>query len=405
MIRSFIITLSAIAVLFLGIEAKEKYDVHAFTQAYGQAQGLSPNSTETPLDAGQTFTGPWQPTYGQYANLAMIASTDCEATLQFSEDKINVDGSLPPYQVAAGINEVHVLRSMRSFYRLVITNTSSTNQNYLRAYTSLGSPGNLTAPSNLTIGQDADATIARQISEEFDIALGRRAGLILIQKFGKNSDIDTGSVPEDIWAVGGVYTGFVSQREKVEIVSSSAEDSAAGTGCRSVFVSGLDSDFNIQTENVVPAGITPVDTVGTYSRVNRLRCDEAGSSSSNVGLITARHTTTTANVFGTIIATAGQSEIGCYTVPAGYTGHLKQFRYSMFDSNTNRSTVEFFIKNENGSELRIRPQSVSTSNDLSISPYGSYVFSEKTDLCGRVISIANNNGNMNFSFEMILVKN
>lgn len=54
-----------------------------------------------------------------------------------------------------------------------------------------------------------------------------------VHKFGRNSDIDTASDPEDVWEGGGLYTGQpVQASDAIEVVSNDANDSALGTGCR-----------------------------------------------------------------------------------------------------------------------------------------------------------------------------
>ena len=43
---------------------------------------------------------------------------------------------------------------------------------------------------------------------ELAVSRGLVAGHAMFEKFGRNPDIDTASVPEDIWNGGDVYTGF-----------------------------------------------------------------------------------------------------------------------------------------------------------------------------------------------------
>lgn len=47
-----------------------------------------------------------------------------------------------------------------------------------------------------------------QIDFSLEVARGNIEGYTLYNKFGSNTDVDTGSTPEDIWGGAGVYTGF-----------------------------------------------------------------------------------------------------------------------------------------------------------------------------------------------------
>lgn len=73
------------------------------------------------------------------------------------------------------------------------------------------------------------------------VALGRYApGAFYIDKVGRNPDVDAATAPEGVWNGGGLYTGFNAvAAQTVTVVSSSANDAAAGTGMRSVRLIGL----------------------------------------------------------------------------------------------------------------------------------------------------------------------
>jgi len=80
-------------------------------------------------------------------------------------------------------------------------------------------------------------------------------------------------------------------------------------------------------EYIILNGTTPVDTVGTdYVRCFRGRvvCGDlvSGVAATNIGTITARQTTTVANIFFVIIAAWGSTEVAAYRVPAGKTGYI-----------------------------------------------------------------------------------
>lgn len=190
------------------------------------------------------------------------------------------------------------------------------------------------------------------------VAAGYMPGISYINKFGRNSDVDTTTVPEEIWGPGGVYTGFPSgSPETLEIFSSSAEDdeneaTPPGTGAFTLRVEGLETVTSKEyvSEDVVLTGTTPVTTTKSFIRVNRAYVLTAGSTGANVGTITIRHSTTTSNVFAVMPATLGQSTIACWTVPAGNVFLLDHFsaRCSRSANAATSATIALQIRSLNG---------------------------------------------------------
>lgn len=72
---------------------------------------------------------------------------------------------------------------------------------------------------------------------------------------------------EDIWPTGGTRT-WITTAAVVDIVSDDANDTAAGTGARSLDLIGLDDDLNIITETIAMNGITSVQTTQLFKRIS-----------------------------------------------------------------------------------------------------------------------------------------
>lgn len=119
--------------------------------------------------------------------------------------------------------------------------------------------------------------------------VGTVNGLSGVHKFGKNEDIDSGSVPETIWTAGGVYP-FQSSTFQLEVLSSDPNDDAGDTGARTLQIQGLrGAGWDQATEDITLDGVTPVTTTITdWIRVSRVFLLTAGSSQVNEGVITAR---------------------------------------------------------------------------------------------------------------------
>lgn len=150
------------------------------------------------------------------------------------------------------------------------------------------------------------------------VALGNvpDATIVLVQ--GANFDVDTGG-SEDLCPGGGTYA-FLSAPSALGVVSSSASDSGAGTGARTVLVNGLDAKYRAVSETVTLNGTTPVVLSHTYLRVNMTRVVSVGSEGENVGVISVL--SPAAQNLAEIPARYGRSQCGVYTIPANFTGWL-----------------------------------------------------------------------------------
>lgn len=363
-------------------------------------------STSTPLTAGSTYTSDWASGVA-HSSLVVALLTDQNGTLyiDLSIDGTNVDSTLE-FSVTASLNEVHRLALTRRYFRIRITNTSASNQTFLRAQVSLGEFNLLTSPLNSVIQQDADSITTRTIDTELSIATGKFTGYSIVNKVGKNPDIDTATVPEDVWGVGGAYTGFPDTTlETIELLSSDANDAAAGTGARTVQISGLDTNYSVITETVTLNGVTPVATVQQFRRAHTMRVVTAGSGGVNAGIITARHSTTEANVFVSIIAGLNQSNSSGYTVPAGFTAYLVKL-YAALRGNAS-ATLDGGLWTRNFGEVfrQRRPFSVSSGSPWIDNIYGGLVLSEKSDVVVRITASSVNNVEVVSGYDLILVRN
>lgn len=245
-------------------------------------------------------------------------------------------------------------------------------------------------------------------SSETDAAIGLVAGRRYVNKAGRNGDVDSGSLPEDIWNGGGVYTGFPTSgsAETISVVSTSADDAAAGTGARTVRLLGLDGSYNEITEDVTLNGTTPVNTVATFWRLHSASVQSAGAGGFNVGTITFRHTTTTSNVFLSMPALRNQSNAGAYTIPAGYTGLFKRLGVWIRSANTTLSADgEIWIRQFGAAARLRRPWSANNTFSYQSDVYGGIVLPEKTDIIIRVSQCSTNNMDIIAEYDLELIAN
>jgi len=159
--------------------------------------------------------------------------------------------------------------------------------------------------------------------------VGTTAGLGLNEDWGRfqgfsyNPDVDSGTTPELIWPVGGVMTRPTTAGV-TQLVSDSVNDTSAGTGARTVLVSGLDANYLEIGEIVTMNGTTPVTCANTYLRINLLTVQTAGSGQTNIGAITATINDGSPKTVSSIAAGYGISNVANFTIADNYQTALLQ---------------------------------------------------------------------------------
>jgi hypothetical protein len=153
---------------------------------------------------------------------------------------------------------------------------------------------------------------------EVILAKGHFPGHAVLQICGFNADADT-AAEETIWPAGGLYENQ-SAAVALEVISSSTDDdgSPAGTGARTVQVTGLDASYAVISETVTLNGTTAVDLTTSFKHVNSFEVLTVGSDKSAKGNLTLRKDAAGATQ-AYIPATYSKAAQGVYTVPAGKT--------------------------------------------------------------------------------------
>lgn len=148
--------------------------------------------------------------------------------------------------------------------------------------------------------------------------------------FGVTADRAAGYVATSATSNAAVratpYTAPGSNGQR-SLVSTSANDTAAGTGARTVLVTYLDAAFAVHQETVTLNGTTPVNTAGTnIAYVESMKVATVGAGAVNAGVISM--TSAVAGGGSTVgsIAVADQQTWWCHHyVPAGVTCYLLSF--------------------------------------------------------------------------------
>jgi len=240
-----------------------------------------------------------------------------------------------------------------------------------------------------------------------EIAKGDIPGHSLITKFGHNADVDTGA-SEDLWGPGGIYVPPTQARVH-DLVSTSANDTAAGSGATSVMVYGVNSDYNRITEVVTMNGLGNAPTKNAYLHIHLMQVNAAGADGTNVGDITAT-AQTDATVTCDIDAGEGQSASSIYLVPAGYTAYVMRLRARMNNSTANSSAEVGVFTIPFGKALQMKTtiginNTGSSYVELDYTGSAPYIVTEKSWIKLRCTNVTNNNTNVQGEYDLILVNN
>lgn len=166
--------------------------------------------------------------------------------------------------------------------------------------------------------------------EPFDlnVSRGQVVGHQYVFQFGQAPTVTT---QQSVWATTGTYA-FLATAAVMKISSGSTSDTSAGTGARTVFISGLDANYAPISESVILNGQTQVSTTNSYLRINDFYVLTCGSGATAAGIIYAGTGSATAGVPATVYSlmpTGYNTQTqAIYTVPAGYTAYVSSYTFT-----------------------------------------------------------------------------
>jgi hypothetical protein len=239
---------------------------------------------------------------------------------------------------------------------------------------------------------------------ELQVARGNIDGHKSLFKFGINPD-NNGTL-ETVWSHSTLYV-YPTAATVMKVSSTNAADTAAGTGARTILVSGLDANYDEIEETVTLNGQTAVLTTKLFLRVFRSYVLTAGTGGTAAGDIYVGDGVVTAGVPATVYAviTIGdnQTNMAMWTVPAGYTFYLSRGTFSAASNNSAQFVLGKFMFRRQGSVFRNAADITVNSNVFGYDFEVPLAIPEKTDIEARVIALAGTNFYITASFEGIYI--
>lgn len=216
---------------------------------------------------------------------------------------------------------------------------------------------------------------------------GMVAGVSVIGAVGRAATLATGT-QYDCYenAVNVPLYPYLSAANQLQISSASANDTAAGTGARTVFLNGLDANYNPLSETLTTNGTTPVVSVNSYFRLNSCFVSSSGTfATTNLGDITVQKSGG-GNILGIIRAGVGRINSAVYTVPAGFTAVLSSISSSVLTGLSNIASVGRADNSSGAMNTSAQFNISGTSSFEEVIP-GNVMFPQKTDATLRIISV------------------
>ena len=155
-------------------------------------------------------------------------------------------------------------------------------------------------------------------------ARGKLRNAFHIHKFGQNSAPANG-VEETVWDGSNLYP-WATWGAGADNVYLKSDDT--GDESKTIFIQGLDADFNVQSETVTldaSDSTTVVASANTYVRLFRMY--NTGNTAF-VGNIGAHYGSASGTLVAQVLLGQEQTLMAVYTVPAGHTAYLMKYDFS-----------------------------------------------------------------------------
>jgi len=199
-----------------------------------------------------------------------------------------------------------------------------------------------------------------------------------VDKFGNGT---VGTIMQPIWP-NGIFTSFPSAASVVSISSDSANDTAAGSGMRTITVQGLDQNGDQASETVTLNGTSTVQTTGQFLRINRAFGDTFGND--NFGATAANDGEIEITISGTTVAViapnTGQTEQMIYSVPRGFVATIDAWEISVGSGKEVIAKLFTLFSGESNPGWRVRRDGVIYQSSLSEQFYYPVVVPARTDI-------------------------
>lgn len=348
--------------------------MNGITEYPPSPEGLvsSGNSTATPLGIGGNFPGAFEDTINHNTITVGVFADEASATdglvIEWSADGIDVIQD-DKFTIAANTGKVYTFSPANRYFRVSYTNGGVAQASF-NIQTILRKGGFKPSSHRLkdSVVGDDDATLQKavitgenpagifknvKVNDEdalsitsflFEVARGNVTGIKMYSIPGRKDGLSNTAL-DDLTQIPGTIVVPDPGGIQLQISSSNAADTSAGTGVQTIDVHYLDTNGDEQEENIIMNGVTPVNTVATnIDFIQWIHAAAVGTGGVAAGNISAEDTGG-AVIYEYLAAGGNQSLSAKYKVPNNKTGYIVGWQVSGITKKIDlrlRATVERF---------------------------------------------------------------
>ena len=182
---------------------------------------------------------------------------------------------------------------------------------------------------NSAVALSASAINVKPLDFGLMVQRGLYTDMSFINVYGRN----TNAAMLTIWPLPTSYS-TPTGAQLLNVVSNNSNDSSGGIGARTVFIEGLDGNYDIVSETITMNGMTTVVTTNQYIALNNVYVATAGSTQWAEGTITFTQQSS-GQQLAAIRANINVAESAVYTVPRGYTAFINELFITGFNTTSN----------------------------------------------------------------------
>ena len=231
---------------------------------------------------------------------------------------------------------------------------------------------------------------------KLNLARGKLRNAFHVHKFGRNTAPANG-VEETVWDGSNLYpwSTWNAGADNVYLKSS-----AEGDESKTIFIQGLDADYNLQSETVTldaADSTTGVASANTYVRLFRMYNTGSVPFVGNVG---AHYASSAGTLVAQVLIGQEQTLMSVYTVPAGHTAYLLKYDFS---GSANSAISSRLLFREHGGVFRIQHSGSVYGGEYTYAFDVPLAIPEKTDIDLRVTA-ATGSSVIGANFNLVVVK-